>query len=128
MLDLALHYGEGPVPLKEIAKRQEVSERYYMHIMKSLISAGLVRSTRGQRGGFSLTRAPKKIRLSEIVLSLEGPLSVVHCVSDLKVCHRAKECVTRDVWREIGKAILDILASKTLEDMVKSQKKKWGKK
>ena len=124
MLDLALNYGKGPVPLKNIARKQEISERYLEHIMTVLLSAGLVQSTRGSRGGFSLAKLPKEIKLSQIIQAVEGSISLVACVDDPKLCKRVDACVTHDIWKKAKKAMLEVFDSVTLEDMVKMQKKK----
>jgi len=124
MLDLALNSSEGPVLLREIAKRQEVSEKYLEHSISALRKAGLVRSIRGARGGYLLARLPSEIRLSEIMEVLEGSMAPVECVDDSKVCPRAQLCVTRDIWAKMKEAIDNILESITLEDMVERQNKK----
>jgi len=123
-LDLALHYGKGPVSLKDIARRQEISERYLEHIMTALVSTGLVQSMRGQHGGFSLAKLPKEIKLSQIIQAVEGPISLVSCVDNPKICNRVDMCITHEIWEEVKKAMLEVLDSITLEDMVKMQKKK----
>jgi len=127
MLDLALNYGKGPVPLKDIARRQEISERYLEHIMIVLQSAGLVQSARGSRGGFSLAKLPKEIKLSQIIQTVEGSISPVACVDDPKLCNRVDACVTYEIWKKLKKAMLEVFDSVTLEDMVKMQKKKLSK-
>ncbi len=127
MLDLALNYGKGPVSLKNIGRRQEISERYLEHIMLVLQSAGLVQSTRGSRGGFSLAKLPKEIKLSQIIQAVEGSISPVACVDDPKLCDRVSICVTYEIWKKLKKAILEVFDSVTLEDMVKMQKKKLSK-
>jgi len=127
MLDLALNYGKGPVSLKNIARRQEISERYLEHIMIVLQSAGLIQSTRGSRGGFSLAKLPKEIKLSQIIQAAEGSISPVACVDDPKLCNRVDACVTYEIWKKLKKAILEVFDSITLEDMVKMQKKKLPK-
>jgi len=127
MLDLALNYGKGPVSLKNIARRQEISERYLEHIMIALLSAGLVQSTRGSRGGFNLAKLPKEIKLSQIIQVLEGSISPVACVDDPKLCNRVDMCVTYEIWKKLKKAMLEVFDSVTLEDMVKMQKKKLPK-
>lgn len=71
-----------------------------------------------------LAKAPSKIRLGEIVRVLEGPLSPVECVSSPSVCHRVKECVTRDIWKKVGENISRTLDDMTLAKMLKMQKKK----
>jgi len=127
MLDLALNYGKGPVSLKNIARRQEISEGYLEHIMTVLLSAGLVQSTRGLRGGFSLAKLPKEIKLSQIIQAVEGSISPVECVDDPKICNRVDGCVTYEIWKKLKKAMLEVFDSVTLEDMVKMQKKKLSK-
>lgn len=121
MIDLAAHEGNGPILLRDIAGRQQISERYLEQLILMLKSAGLVKSTRGARGGFALARAANEIRLSEVLRALEGSLVLVECVDDPKTCSRVDSCVTRDVWQEITDAILSILDSKSLKDMVDLQ-------
>ncbi len=119
MLDLALNYGYGPVSLKDIARRQEISVRYLETIMTLLVSNGLVVSSRGKGGGFMLSRAPDEIHLIEVISAVEGSLAPVHCVDDPTKCKRSAECVTLDVWGMLKKAMTDLLKSITLRDMVK---------
>ncbi len=124
MLDLALNSSEGPVLLRDIAKRQEVSEKYLEHSITTLRKAGLVRSIRGARGGYVLAKLPSQIRLSEIMQVLEGSMAPVECVDDPQVCQRAQLCVTRDIWAKMKEAIDNILESITLQDMVERQNRK----
>ena len=124
MLDLALNFGKEPVLLRDIATRQEVSEKYLEHSMSSLRNAGLVRSIRGARGGYILAKPPSEIRLSEIMEVLEGSMAPVECVDDSEVCHRADLCVTRDIWEKMKEAIDNILESTTLEDLAERYKDK----
>ena len=121
MVDLAIHNGEGPVLLKDIAKRQQLSERYLEQLVLSLKAAGLVRSIRGAHGGFMLAKAPNEINLSQIFQVLEGPLGLVECVDDPTSCSRVDFCVTRDVWQELKDGIISILDSKTLQDLAEQQ-------
>jgi len=123
-VELALHYGEGPILLKDIAKRQQISGRYLEHLIVSLKVAGLVKSMRGARGGFSLAKPPSQIRLSEIIQIVEGSISIVECVDDPKLCSRADLCVTRDIWAEMKKAMNGVLESTTLQDLVERQREK----
>lgn len=124
MLDLALHYGQGPVLLREIARRQQISERYLEHVIIPLRAAGLVTSARGAHGGFALAKPPSEIRLSEIIRVVEGSIALVDCVEDPKLCSRADFCVARDVWAEMGRAMSAVLEYTTLEDLVQRQKEK----
>lgn len=124
LLDLALHQEEGRVRLKDIAQRQQISLKYLEHLITPLISAGLVRSIRGPRGGVSIAKSPQEIKLSEVIQLLEGSVAPVECVNNPEVCSRSTFCVTRDVWGELKKAMEDILKSITIQDLVERQKKK----
>jgi len=124
LLDLALHQEEGRVRLKDIAQRQQISLKYLEHLITPLISAGLVRSIRGPRGGVSIAKSPQEIKLSEVIQLLEGSVAPVECVNNPEVCSRSTFCVTRDVWGELKKATEDILKSITIQDLVERQKKK----
>jgi Rrf2 family protein len=124
LLDLALHQGEGLVLLKDIARRQEFSLPYLEHLITPLIAAGLVKSTRGARGGVLLLKPPSEIKLSEVVQLLEGSIALVDCVNDPKVCHRSASCVTRDIWIEMKRAMSQVLDSTTLQDLVERQRQK----
>ena len=118
MLELALAKQDGPVQIRQVAKNQEISERYLMQIVPHLKNAGLVKSVQGARGGFNLTKDPEEINLLDIVSAVEGSLSIVDCVGDPNVCDRIDSCITKDVWVEIQQAINDVLESKTLADLV----------
>ena len=124
LLDLALHQGEGPVPLKDIAQRQQISLLYLEHLIAPLIAGGIVRSTRGARGGVSLAKSPDEIRLSEVIQLLEGSIAPAECVNNPGICTRSELCVTRDIWSELKKAMNGILESTTLQDLVDRQKRK----
>ena len=127
MLELALDYKKGPVLLREIAQRQEISERYLERMMTALVSAGLVRSSRGKHGGFTLAKPPGEIRLSQVIQAVEGSIAPSLCVDDPKVCDRVDICITRDIWKKLKKSMVETLDSITLENMVEMQKKKLAK-
>ncbi len=124
VLDLAMHYGEGPIFVKDIAKRQDISKKYLDQIVTVLKTAGLVKSFRGAHGGYVLARDPVSIRLDEVVQALEGPLAPVDCVDDPSLCPRAPHCVTREIWADVKRAILGALSSMTLQDLVERQGRK----
>ena len=124
MLDLAQHYQDGLVLVKDVAKRQGISERYLEHLFISLKTEGLIKSVRGAHGGFSLTKPPDKIKLIEIIRVCEGPLALVGCVVDASVCPRSSQCAARDVWSELQAAMTEVLGSKTLQDLIGSQQAK----
>lgn len=124
LLDLALHQGEGPAPLKDVAQRQEISLQYLEHLITPLIAVGMVRSIRGARGGVLLARAPEEIKLSEVVELLEGSIALVDCVNDPGICTRSKFCVTRDIWDELKRAMNRVLEATTLHDLVERHMQK----
>jgi len=124
MLELALRFGGGPVLLREIAKNQEISLGYLEHIMPPLKAAGLVCSSRGAHGGYTLARQPSEITLGEVVRVVEGSMALVECVVAPKICSRSDLCVTRDVWGRVSEKIAGVLNAITLEEMVKRQKEK----
>ena len=124
ILDLALHDGQGPVLLRDIAQRQQISLPYLGHLITPLLTAGIVRSMRGPRGGISLAKPPLEIKLSEVLQILEGSMAPAECVTDPDVCPRSDSCVTRDVWGELKKAMNGVLESTTLQDLVERQKRK----
>ncbi|HAZ31586.1 MAG TPA: AsnC family transcriptional regulator, partial [Dehalococcoidia bacterium] len=110
--------------VREIAKRQAFSARYLQQLLLPLKTAGLVRATRGARGGFSLARSPSDIKLSEIIQIMEGSTAPLECVDDAGVCSRADLCITREIWGEMKKAMDGVLESTTLQDLVERQKRK----
>jgi len=125
LLDLALHQTEGrPIPLKEIAQRQEISPQYLEHLITPLIAARIVKSSRGPRGGVQLAKPPREIELIEVIEILEGSIVPVDCIDSLEVCPRSKLCATRDIWVELKEAIDKVLKSTTLQDLVERHKKK----
>lgn len=124
LLDLALHHSEEPVLLKDIAQRQQISLRYLQRLITPLIAAGIIRSTRGPRGGVWLLKSPEEIRLSEVIQLYEGSIALVACVDNPEICSRSELCVTRDVWGEMKKAMGGILESTTLQDLIEKQRRK----
>ena len=124
LLDVALHRDEEPILLKDIAKRQQISLPYLEHLVAPLIAGGMLRSTRGAKGGVSLARPPEDIKLSDVVRLLEGSMALVQCIDDPKACDRSGSCATRDIWGEMKQAIDGVLESTTLQDLAERQKKK----
>lgn len=119
MLDLALHYGEGPVRISDIAQRQDVSVKYLEQIIIPLKEAKLIKSVRGPKGGHMLARSPAKINVSMIVNALEGGIDMTDCVGNPEICGRSRHCAARSVWKMATEAVDDKLKSITLSDMVK---------
>ena len=117
MLDIALHSHGAAVPLRDVAQRQEISDKYLEQIVTR---AGLVRSVRGAGGGYLLTREPEGYTVGEILRVLEGNLAPVSCVDqdDTCRCGRTDRCVTVEVWREIQAAVSSVVDRMTLADLV----------
>jgi len=124
MLELALHYKKYPVLLRQIAQEQEISIKYAHFLISYLKGAGFVRSIRGRKGGYVLTKPPSLISLREIVQSLEGSLSPVGCIDDPDFCHRITFCPTHKVWKKMAEAAVGVLDSLTLEDLILIQQMK----
>jgi len=124
MIDLASQYGKGPIALKDIAKRQEISEKYLWHLISPLKHAGLINAVRGAFGGYVLAKSPKDINLKDIVSVVEGPICIVDCVDNASLCNRASKCAARDIWSYTAKQIQNVLAGFTLDKMVAKQKNK----
>lgn len=119
VLDLALRPRDELTSLKEIAERQEVSQKYLEHLFSSLQAAGLVRSARGPRGGYALARSPEEITVREIYEVLEGSEGFTPCASDPTICNRYDICVTHDLWHRMHQAALRVLDETTLADLVR---------
>jgi len=126
LLELALNYGKGLVLLKDIARRQQISLPYLEHLIRPLIAAGIIRTTRGVGGGVSLSRPPEEIRLSEVIQLLEGSVALAECVSNPEICAQSDFCVTRDLWGEMKNAMDGVVESITLQDLVDRRKSKKG--
>ena len=124
MIDLASQFGEGPVLLREISEREEISEKYLWNLINPLKAAGLVTATRGAHGGYILAKPHSKITMKDILRVLEGPLCLVDCVEKPSACNRAPICPARDMWSEIADGIDRILITTTLADMAERQKAK----
>jgi len=124
MLDLALNFNKGPVPLHDVSKRQGISEKYLWQLINPLKNAGLVTSTRGARGGYCLAKPARQINLKDIMEVLEGSMCLVDCTINASMCKRSSMCVLRDVWKDVTDKILKVLESCSLEQMVDKQQSK----
>ena len=121
LLELALRDTNEPMLLRNIAKKQDISLAYLEHVISPLIAGGILRSTKGPKGGISLNRKPADIKLSEVIRLLEGSVAPADCVDNPDICERADTCVTRDVWCELKTAMDNILDKTTIQDMVDRQ-------
>jgi len=121
MLDIAINYKKGPVSVKSLAKRQDISVKYMEQLIPLLKLAGLIRSVRGAGGGYTLSKHADQIKLRDIIDALEGSIFPVDCIDNPEMCDRAKKCVTYEIWKDIQNTINNMLDSLTLADMVKRQ-------
>lgn len=119
MLDLATYSAGGPVKLKDIAKRQNISEKYLEQIIALLHKDRLVKSVRGARGGYMLYDQPEHYTVGQILRAAEGSLAPTDCVSESgNLCENMSTCVSFRLWKKLDDAISDVLESITLADMV----------
>jgi Rrf2 family cysteine metabolism transcriptional repressor len=119
MFYLAVHHGEGPIPLKHVAERQGISEHYLEQLAAGLRRAKLIKSVRGAQGGYMLSKHPKDITVGDVLRALEGPLAPADCVIEGEhvECDYASFCVTRSVWEKIKNGFNEVVDSITLQDM-----------
>ena len=118
MIDLAEHQAERYVPLKEVAERQEISEKYLENILKVLVQNGFLEGLRGKGGGYRLTRTPDQYTVAEILLLTEGSLAPVSClVPGAPACERMSNCRTYTMWKGLNDMIADYFGKITLADL-----------
>ncbi|MCI8811507.1 MAG: Rrf2 family transcriptional regulator, partial [Oscillibacter sp.] len=116
--DVAEHQGDGFVPLKDVAVRQEISEKYLEIVVKELVKGGLLTALRGKGGGYRLNRAPDEYNVKSVLELMEGPLAPVACLeSGQNVCPRSNSCRTLPLWQGLDKVISDYLTQFTLVDL-----------
>lgn len=123
MLDLASHDKGKPVRLKEVAARQEISDKYLEQIISILNKAGCVKSVRGPMGGYLLSREPEEYTVGEILRLTEGSLAPVECVYTEKECSRQEGCASRILWMKLNDAINGVVDNITLADLAEWEKK-----
>lgn len=118
MIDLAEHQSEKYVPLKEVAERQEISEKYLENILKVLVQSGFLTGLRGKGGGYRLTRSPDQYTVKEILLLTEGNLAPVSCLAPgAPACPRMAHCRTYEMWKGLNDQISDYFGGITLADL-----------
>jgi Rrf2 family cysteine metabolism transcriptional repressor len=120
--DLARHHGDGPVPNKDLAERNNIPARFLEQILLALKHGRIVHSRKGPRGGYYLARPPGEITLAEVVRLLDGPLAPVSCVSEVAYepcgCPDMEKCGLRRVMREVRDVVAEMMESTTLADLV----------
>ncbi len=122
LTELAHHYGEGPIQSADIAARQEIPEPYLDQLLTALRRAGFIRSVRGPQGGHALIRDPGEVKLSEVVVALEGSLAAIPCVDDLSACTKEGGCVQREVWERVRDATREILEGVSIADLAEKER------
>ena len=121
MIDLAEHQDAGYIPLKDIAARQEISEKYLEIIIKILVKGKMLKGLRGKGGGYILTREPSEYIVGDIIELTEGPLAPGACLQpDAEVCNRKDICVTLPLWEKYYTLVHDFFFHITLEDVINS--------
>jgi len=120
MVELALHYGQGPVSIKEISEKQKFSDSYMEQLFSTLKNSGLVRSLRGAHGGYVLARKPSDITVGDIIRALEGPIELAECINenDSYDCAKSLECLTRGLWEDMRDSINDVIDHRSLQDLL----------
>ncbi len=118
LVDIALHQSDGPVPLNEIAERQSISAKYLWQVLNPLRTAGLLNVVRGARGGYALQRPARETTLLEVVTVLEGPVAITECSAEADSCERSADCVSRGVWSDVNRALVQALGGITLQDVI----------
>ena len=120
MIDLAEHQLDGFIPLKVIAERQEISEKYLENIIKLLVKAKLLNGLRGKGGGYQLTKAPEQYTVESILRVTEDSMAPVACLEpDAAACPRASECRTLSMWQGLDKLITEYFENITLADLMR---------
>ena len=128
MLDLGLQPAGELVPLRAISRRQCISDKYLEQIITQLSRAGFVKSVRGARGGYTLSRSPEAYTVGDILRATEGSLSPVSCLEGGAPCMFAEDCVTVEVWAKIQDAVNGVVDHITLADLVARYRQKNGTK
>ena len=123
MLDIALNDAKTPFRIKDIAERQQISDKYLEQIVSSLNKAGFVKSLRGPQGGYRLTKKPEEYTVGMILRLIEGSLAPVACLDDdINNCTRADRCPTLILWEKLYDAISEVVDNITLADLISWQK------
>jgi Rrf2 family protein len=122
VLELSLREGQGPVQLRQIAKAQDISPKYLEQLAMPLRNAELVRSERGPAGGYELARPASAITALDVVRAVEGPIDLLDCLGQSRVCDRADTCVARTLWGRVSAAISDVLGDTTMADLRDAQR------
>lgn len=122
IFELSVNYGTGPIPLKKISKKYDISENYLEQLFAKLKKKGYIDTVRGPQGGYLLAKDPKEITVGMILRTLEGDITASECINK-EVCSRESICATRIIFEKIEKSINDVIDSITLADMYREHMK-----
>lgn len=121
LFDVAYHGGGQPTQIKDIARRQKISQRYLEQIFNKLLKAGLLKSRRGPRGGYMLAKDPAQISVGDVIGAAQGPIVPVRCLADEQNrrtrCEILPTCITRHVWRESQRLLVEYYNSVSIADL-----------
>lgn len=119
IIDLALHQDDGFASLKDIAERQEISKKYLEQIVPMLNKSGILRTNRGNKGGYALAKSPEQLSVGDILRATEGSLAPVSCLDDNpNTCPRQESCSTLYIWEGLFKTITDYLDNISINEIV----------
>ncbi len=119
ILDLAQHYGQGPVQCSVIARRQDIPEDYLDQLLIAMRKAGLIRSVRGPQGGHLLAKAPAQIMMGDVIQALDGSLAPMECVNDPGSCTQSAGCALREVWLKVDEFTHHLVMNTSIEDLAR---------
>lgn len=122
LVELTHHYGEGPLQSSAIAERQSIPEPYLDQLLTSLRRAGFIRSVRGPQGGHALIREPQDLKLSEVIVALEGSLAPISCLDNPEGCRTATVCSLKPIWQDVEAATVRVLESITIADVAERER------
>ncbi|MEW7981686.1 MAG: Fe-S cluster assembly transcriptional regulator IscR [gamma proteobacterium symbiont of Phacoides pectinatus] len=117
MLDLAFHFGEGPITLADIAQRQDISLSYLEQLFSRLRRRGLVSSVRGPGGGYVLSRDTDQIYIAEVITAVDEKMDTTRCGGGNN-CQKNERCLTHDLWNDLSDQIYDYLSDISLHDLM----------
>lgn len=121
LMELAQNYGKGVEQSSQIARKQQIPEPYLDQLLTILRKSGLIRSRSGPQGGHALAKPANEISLAEVVISLEGTIAPISCLNMNDGCSRIGTCAPRDVWQAVEKAIMGVLSTITIQELVNKQ-------
>ena len=124
ILDLAVHYGDSPVTMPDLAKRADMPIKFLEQILLDLKRGGFVQSRRGKVGGYLLARPPSQIRLGEVIRFIDGPLEPIACAGKKYTgCNDIYKCALRKVWQEVAEVTGNIVDNLTFEELARRASK-----